>query len=197
MDHKPPHTDDYVAVEDEDVFMQSTLTFRTVLKPSYESAPPFLPEEASSLSSSAAAAPSTVTKPTAVVPMDISMELQPQTAPMSLSSTSTTAHKKQSTPSWPFMQPPSTSSNKIDARAAGKKVKSFASWAFKKGCPRACHERYSQLCKSSRSSNARGFRHQNGCAIKYAIEKIRATTGMDVSDPGIFTYPDSGIVSSI
>ncbi|KAJ1444432.1 hypothetical protein M885DRAFT_627132 [Pelagophyceae sp. CCMP2097] len=73
----------------------------------------------------------------------------------------------------------------IKAGAAVKKLRRLASWAVEHGCPSGCHSFLATVSsgKPAGSTSLAGFKHQHGCAIKYAIEQIRGSSSA-VSDPG-------------
>jgi hypothetical protein len=83
----------------------------------------------------------------------------------------------------------------IPAKKAVRKLPTSARWAVERGCPPNCHSflnniHKKQLSKSfdNKAPTNVGFKHQHGCAIKYAIEKIRQAPSQEVADPGTFTY---------
>jgi hypothetical protein len=86
----------------------------------------------------------------------------------------------------------------MSASKAVRKLSSSAQWAVERGCPPNCHSFLRNIHEKQRSkpfdnkppTNV-GFKHQPGCAIKYAVEKIRQAPSQEVADPGTFTYTPS------
>lgn len=98
-----------------------------------------------------------------------------------------------------LMPPPSKPSNAsqpIKADKAQKKLQSLAPWALACGCPDSCHSFKAQVIASKPDSDTsmRGFKHQKGCAVAYAINAIRHAPSTRVEDPGTFKYTSKGPV---
>ena len=91
---------------------------------------------------------------------------------------------------------PSNAPNPIKADKAQKKLTSLASWAVKRGCPDSCHAYLKQVRskKGDSDQTMRGFKHQKGCAVAYAIDAIRHAPSKRVEDPGTFKYASKGPV---
>jgi len=83
----------------------------------------------------------------------------------------------------------------ISAGAAVKKLRRLASWAVERGCPSGCHNFLDTVSKGKPTgcTSVAGFKHQHGCAIKYAIGEIRRSSST-VSDPGGYTYSFRGAI---
>ena len=107
---------------------------------------------------------------------------------------------KPSSASAPKLMPPpsrpSNAPNPIKADKAQKKLTSLASWAVKRGCPDSCHAYLKQVRskKGDSDQTMRGFKHQKGCAVAYAIDAIRHAPSKRVEDPGTFKYASKGPV---
>lgn len=98
-----------------------------------------------------------------------------------------------------LMPPPSKPSNAsqpIKADKAQKKLESLAPWALACGCPDSCHSFKAQVIakKPDSDKSMRGFKHQKGCAVGYAINAIRHAPSTRVEDPGTFKYTSKGPV---
>ena len=98
------------------------------------------------------------------------------------------------TTSWLSAPSPGRVSQTIKAKDAVKKVRKQAAWAVERGCPAGCHNFLDiiRAGKSGAGASWVGFKHQYGCALKYAVDKIRQHPNLDVADPGTFEYPQTG-----
>ena len=81
----------------------------------------------------------------------------------------------------------------IKADKAQKKLNSLASWAVERGCPDSCHAFLKQVMsrKGVSDKTMRGFKHQRGCAVAYAIDAIQHAPSTSDGAPFAWAGPGS------